>query len=196
MHKNIFEIGSKIGCYKVVSPAPSDKDGNALWTVKCIYCGKDRVIRGTELNRARKDNLEHQCGCLLKNQKRALKEELKQERMRLSELKRITRDLKKKNPLLLYVWENIKRRCFSKTHPKYKDYGERGITMCTEWRESFKAFCEWSLQHGYKANSKLSIDRIDNDGNYEPDNCRWTDYKTQENNKRNSKRTKEVQRVL
>ena len=82
-------------------------------------------------------------------------------------------------------WNAIKQRCYNEKNPNYKDYGGRGIKMCDEWFNNSSAFFEWILSHGY--DGKLQIDRIDNDGNYEPENCRLVDSKTNNNNKRNSK---------
>ena len=80
------------------------------------------------------------------------------------------------------AWTNIVYRCTNKKDKYFKDYGERGITVCNEWKNDFMSFYNWSIENGYKDN--LSIDRIDNDGNYEPGNCRWTDNFTQAQNKR------------
>ena len=81
----------------------------------------------------------------------------------------------------------MKSRCLRKSHAKYKDYGGRGITICDEWLDKdtgFDAFADWALSHGYQ--DDLSIDRIDVDGNYCPENCRWATNKEQARNKQNT----------
>lgn len=75
-------------------------------------------------------------------------------------------------------------RCYKPTCSSYKNYGARGITVCDEWKDSNIAFFEWSVNNGYAEG--LSIDRIDPNGNYCPENCRWVDMKTQQNNRTNN----------
>jgi hypothetical protein len=87
---------------------------------------------------------------------------------------------------LHHIWYGMLKRCFNKQENAYKYYGGRGITVCEEWHgtDGFKRFMNWSLQNGYSDN--LSIDRIDNDKGYFPNNCRWTNKITQANNTRSN----------
>ena len=83
-----------------------------------------------------------------------------------------------------HIWSGLKQRC---TNPKAKDYpnyGGRGIEVCHEWLDSFEAFRDWALANGYQ--DDLTIDRIDVDGNYEPDNCRWISNKEQQRNRKSN----------
>lgn len=83
-----------------------------------------------------------------------------------------------------HIYKHMKSRCTNPNDIGYKDYGGRGIVVCEEWLADKTKFFEWSLKNGYSDN--LTIDRINNDKGYSPDNCRWTSFNVQANNKRNS----------
>ena len=123
-------------------------------------CGNLKEIRGTSLTSGDTKS----CGCLRKE--------------------KITKH-GLYNTRLHSIWNSMINRCYNKNRKSYLNYGERGITMCEEWRKDFMVFYDWAMNNGYKDN--LTIDRIDIDGDYEPDNCRWVDYKTQARNKTNNR---------
>ena len=84
------------------------------------------------------------------------------------------------NNKLYRTWLNMKRRCDNKRSQKYKYYGGRGIKVCKEWLHDFQAFHDWAMNNCYDDN--LTLDRINVDSDYEPNNCRWVDQKTQVRN--------------
>ena len=130
---------------------------------KCGFCGaKFRAITGHI-----KSKNTRSCGCY---QKRLISETHKTHGLIETRLYRI--------------WASIKDRTLNPKHKRYNDYGGRGITICEEWKNDFMSFYDWSISNGYEENKGLSIDRIDNDGNYCPENCRWTTSIIQNRNKR------------
>ena len=82
------------------------------------------------------------------------------------------------------IWHQMKRRCYNSSADSYKYYGARGIQVCDEWLYDLDAFYYWALDNGY--DDHLTIDRIDSNRDYEPENCRWSSMKEQDNNRTNS----------
>ena len=91
---------------------------------------------------------------------------------------------------LYNIWAGIKKRCCKSNSQAYKDYGGRGITICPEWTNDYTKFREWSLSNGYAED--LTIDRINNNGNYEPKNCRWLSLNRNAQKKRTTKLSLEI----
>jgi hypothetical protein len=89
---------------------------------------------------------------------------------------------------LYKVWDNMKARCYNPKHTSYYLYGGRGITICDEWKNNFASFAKWAYKNGYDENApkgKCTIDRVDNNKGYSPDNCKWVTIGQNLNNKRN-----------
>lgn len=91
----------------------------------------------------------------------------------------------KSNTRLYNIWTLMKARCYNKNNRAYHNYGGRGIAVCDEWKDDFQAFYVWSIENGYVEN--LSIDRINNNGNYSSNNCRWVTRKQQNRNTRRNR---------
>lgn len=159
--------GKKFGKLTVLGIDHKEKCKNGsiiFWKCQC-ECGNLKVVNGNNLKR----RLTKSCGCL--------------RTLRVSLLKR-THGLT--GTKYYGVWENIKTRCYDTSNSAYERYGGRGITMYPAWINDFKAFYDYVSKLPHFGEKGYSLDRIDNNGNYEPNNVRWTDAKTQARNKRNN----------
>lgn len=154
----------------------------------CGCLTREKLERQMAETRLRHENKRLECEAKKESremQVRALKyiNMLRREYMLNMKLKeqRERSNLRQNNILLYYTWQAMIQRCSNPNHPKWMRYGGRGISVCDEWKKDFFSFLKWCKANGYKHG--LTIDRINNDGNYEPSNCRWTTYLVQENNK-------------
>lgn len=166
MSKKINLIGQKFGRLTVISEAPNIGSCVA-WRCLCD-CGNQKDIRALSLT---KPNGTKSCGCLLSRENRRLR--------------KITHG--DKDTRLYRIWSNMKSRCNNKNRDHYADYGGRGIRVCDEWA-NYVDFKKWALANGYK--DDLTLDRIDNDQNYSPTNCRWASLTEQNRNKRTNRKFK------
>lgn len=154
--------GETYGRLKAIERTSCGKNGNARWLCQC-ECGNESIVDVQSLINKHTQS----CGCLLKD---------------------ILTKHGKINTRLYGIWLNMKDRCRNPNFKQYEDYGGRGIAVCEEWSIDFKAFYNWSIENGYS--DELTIDRCDNNGNYEPSNCRWTTRAEQSRNTRAHKDNK------
>lgn len=159
MSRSIDLVGKQFGRLTVLHEAGRDKHSNALWQCECS-CGVIKTYIASKL----RSGTTRSCGCLHN-------EELRQ--------RKITHNMT--NTAEYEAWRGMIKRCTNPNCKSFKDYGARGIKICEEWLSSFVAFYN---SVGPKPTPAHEIDRINNNGNYEPGNCKWSISKEQCNNMR------------
>lgn len=155
--------GNRYGMLTAIKPVPR-KNGRLFWLFRCD-CGTEKEINKNSVMRGKVVA----CGCF------RLKRTIEQSRTHGETETR-----------LYQCWRDMKVRCLLKTCKNYKNYGGRGITICSQWKDDYETFSSWSKLNGYSDN--LTLDRIDVNGNYCPENCRWITQKEQAKNKRNNRK--------
>lgn len=144
-----------------------NKYHHAIWLCRCV-CGNEKCVNASSLSTGKTRS----CGCLNDEQRHKIGKKAN----------RTTHGLH--GTRIYRIWKQMKTRCYNHNTDDYMSYGKRGIKVCDEWKNSFSNFYEWALKSGY--DDTMSIDRIDVNGDYRPDNCRWSTMKVQQNNKRSN----------
>lgn len=169
MPKLIDLTGKRFGRLTVIDRAPNriSKCGlpNVRWNCVCD-CGNEVTVDGSSLRNGHTQS----CGCY--HLDRAIEANITHGDSHGGVCSCKNR--------LYSVWCNMKSRCMNHNNKRYYRYGGRGITICKEWIDDYASFRQWSYDNGYQDN--LTLDRVDNNEGYSPDNCRWVTYKDQANN--------------
>ena len=156
--------GRHFGHLKVIGLNNKDRRGNS-WLCECD-CGNQIVLGTTRLLGSNNRNPDKSCGCSQK----------------------AVNGKSMEYPRIYRIWKHMIYRCYRPAETGYDRYGGKGVTVCQEWINSFDSFLQWALSNGYT--ETLTIDRIDSTKPYQPDNCRWATYFTQEQNRGVQKRNK------
>lgn len=159
-------VGQRFGRLTVVGRADNDLHGHVRWDCLCD-CGNTSTVLASNLKRTTQS-----CGCLAR------------ELRPVNAARQFTKHGMYQSPEYR-AWQNMRERCNNPNHPQFKDWGGRGISVCDRWMDSFEAFY---ADVGPRPGHRLSLDRIDNDGNYEPGNVRWATHSQQMKNRRPRKR--------
>lgn len=169
--------GMKFSRLTVIERAGKSKNGSYLWRCICD-CGNEKIATTSHLL----GGYIQSCGCL--------KKEVSSENGKRSAKHHGRSRLEPKLNRLYEVWSDMKYRCNNPNAKPYPNYGGRGIKVCSQWNESFEKFRDWAIASGYDYDApygQLTLDRIDCNQGYFPENCRWVDMKTQANNRRSGR---------
>lgn len=160
---NVKDItGHTINHWYVICESGRSKSGSATFLCRCTACGREKIVEGRSIRKG----VSKSCGCV-----------------------RVPREHHSRHNERLYgVWHGIMDRCNNKQSKQYKWYGARGIKVCHEW-DDYLAFKDWAYSHGYDDSApkyQCTIERLNTNGDYCPENCAWRTQKQQCNNKRDN----------